>query len=725
MTVAGGPVAGAAVAGDHETDNSVRLQGSIELAMTPQSLLTVDVVLVGGIELAMTPESLLVVDFVAVDVVLAGSIELAMTPQSILSVDIVGNITGDSQLLFNQIVEGFTGESKLFFKQTVLDVGDSLLLFNQSVNHPTGDSTLLFDQSVGEVNDSLMMFKQNVYSPIVTTTDWVDWDCNIIVNGIDVSDRVLGQAKITANRNSARIAEFTLILSGPVNIGDWSRQQVEIQYVQNNGATWRRFTGVIETANYDMQEKTMQIMCSDQLQRAIDGYSDEQLHALVDSYWLDKIHSPDNHGWDRLQDILKTSDVAVQFDVNRAIQVTSYENKLIPDFTFDERLILDDSLSITMAQPHQITNTVEITMQSRFDRLYQRDYNVSWRYPFTFCSEKPFVGKTPSRDTAVNAMEDGGRVVNDIEYIPYFQSGGRICNGQIIGFFNPTPDQGMIGFNALAHLRWKQRITDQIKIKVIDQSAVDLYGETDVKTIRGSVTFDNDLAPDWEGSGNRPGDIKNNFISIGDTQEPPITLVADANGNKLLDVVDDAVYDQVTASLTAEAVIVLRQSLRQNAVRFDLPLSPYLELDHTIEINVDGANLKCIVDGITETYNFDGGDPITEVSMSLSKSGSGFDQAEFVVSAPNRIKPGVGNAFVNSIVLDTHIGGKPLSPDEDDNWDGVIMNTQIPVIGSNIYTEQMKIPFTGVPDDIRKNKTNEYDRIVNIAVPDNNLTISA
>lgn len=582
------------------------------------------------------------------------------------------------------------------------------LELGQTVSHPVDDVSLEIAQSISDTGDIALLFDQNIYSAASIADSWELWDISVFVDGADRSSELVDQLSIDAEISSARTAQFTLKLSGVVNPSDWIGKQVEINYIQNTGAVWRRFSGRIQRPEYDVTNKTLLCSCTDELQKVVNGYSNDDLKTLTEGFWHENVFSKDNIGWDYLNDILKTVNKSVHLSSNKQLKVIELQNKAIADHSFDDNLILDSTLSIELTERNQLINKVEITVNSRYQRLFQRNASFYWIYPRTIIDELHNPVRFPTRDEVKEAVEDAGRVLTNAAYTGLWPTGIYFDEaGRIFVFTNNAPNS-IRKFSINTAFRWNQEVTEEIILTIISPESVILDGSELVDRQSASIEFETTL-PDWE-------EVDNQFIF-----EPG--LIPDGAGNLRKNDSSDVIVDELLEVMIARASTTILQSHAKNKVLFQLPLSPYIELGDTVSVNTGDVISKGLISKFTEEYDFNRGTPITNIETSISLGGSGLDIVDNTFSAPTRLPLSEGDDVQNGIFLDTHIGGLASSPPEDPDMTGIILNVQLKL--QPPYKEGIKIPFDAVDDSDRLNSVEPLDFELKIAVPDNQLIITA
>jgi len=617
---------------------------------------------------------------------------------------------GNVSLVFQQNVDGDTGAAAVDFDQIVADTGDTALVFLQDVSYPVESVSLEFVQRVAQTGDSSLNLSQNVYDPVIVADSWTGWDASVIIGGVDSSDDITGTMTIEAERSAARLAEFTLLLSGPVATPHYVGKTVEINYIEKNGASWRRFTGIIDTAIYNVSTKSLNCRCVDKLQKVVEGYDNDELQTLTEGYWSDEVFDADKNGWDHLNDLLTTVDKAVYLDSNRQLKIAEQQNKLIADYDFDHNLILDESLSVDIANINQIVNRIDISYQTRYSRLFHRNERIVWRYPRRLCEEFFFPVTMPNQSMVEIAIADAGWHFSSAGYTPLWKTGVYQCMGKTVVFNNRYPE-GIRGFTANAAFRWQQTVNETYTIRVIEPNSIEYYGSEFTEEIGAATEFKTELT-DWG--------TENDDFTVS-----PDNMVPDGTGSKRVDDTDDATIEDALNTLIAQAMTTITRSHQQNNVIFELPLSPYLELGHTINITDTEVSAKGIVNKITENYDFDNGAPITKIELTISVSGSGLDRNPMPINAPLKPALSVGEDHISASNIPTHIGGASDSQPANDDFTGMILNQVAPAVGSELYDAGLKIEFSAIDDDNTLNKDSEVEHQINFAVPDNTLTLTA
>lgn len=626
-------------------------------------------------------------------------------------------LTGEAVLAFNQNVSGYAGQSGVKLLQKVGALGDAQVVFEQAVAYASGQAEIQFMQSVGGHGFAALGFTQNVYS--VAAVNFANWSIAMTLDGVDISAQLVGSVSIVMERNAARLADFTVSLSGVVDALSWVGRVVTIDYTQNNNVVWRRFTGVIIEPVLDLTTMELTCTCSDDSQRIIDNHSNETLLALSGGSWSKYVFDEAAVGWDYLQDVLSTVANSVEIDAFGALRANSWQNKPVADFTFDVGIIDDASLSVEFGQRSGLINRVDIEFNSRFERLYQRPERLFWARTESFCQNYVAQIINPTKTMVREAVDAAGWVLLTERYTELWPTNFYSCVGGQVGWINADND-AIRGFDITAVKRWKQSVTHQFKLSVIAPASVAAYRGELATRLSGAADFET-AEDDWGDS-----------AAVVTDYTLPAHFSIDDQGNRYFDDIGTIALNDALETLIAVAAETINASHRANFVRWTMPLAPYLELSHTLAVNVTALQAKGIVGRIEERYNFDSGEATTDVTLWLSSGQSGLDTAVQTFAAPAAPTLSVNNVF-NEIELQTYIGDYGAES-FNDSWVGVITNrdystgqlfTSSPDGDLVEYPVEMRLPFSAVPDDKTQNRTDQIAHEIAISVPHNLMTITA
>lgn len=607
-----------------------------------------------------------------------------------------------------------TGVAQVDFTQSVVALpsptGDAEIVFTQAVSYPTGTTSIVFKQIVSSTGQASLAFTQTVFDEAFVATSWNNWNVVVKVDGVDVGEALIdaGEIRIDAERSAARLAEFTLLLSGTIEAQSWTGKAVTIDWIQNNGAIWRLFTGVIVEPVLNIANYTILCRCTDDLQRIIDNQSNPQLLTLTGGYWSKHVFDEGNTGWQYLQDLLLTRSKSVEMDAFGTLRANSLQNKETADYTYNNSLILDNTLQISFGQRASLINWVDVTFNARFERLYQRNERVVWVYPVTFCDNQSDAIVYPSQTMATDAISSAGWVTTAENFTALWPTGVYTCGGSPVLWNNAYPD-GIRGFDLRAAFRWQQSVTDAFAIKVTAPASIAVY-----KELKSEYSTSADFSSTIE---NWTGDQADYAMDLG-------AFLTDADHNVYQDQIDDAELANALQTAVAVAIERIKASHRNIKITFQLPLAPYLDLSNTLRVDDSNVQAKGIVWRLQHVLNLASAQAVTEIELAISCGQSGADLAGNLYSLPVHPDQPGPTSYQDIIDVPMYVGGLLSSPAFDDNWWGVITNTD-GALASTPYPQELRLQFPAIPDSKTQNKTDIIPHDIQIAVDHNLLTITA
>ncbi len=591
--------------------------------------------------------------------------------------------------------------------------GTAEIVFTQEVEHLKGYAEIKLTQVVSATGFAGVSFTQTVFDETFTAANWKNWDVVIKVSGVDVGEALVDAGNITVDceRSAARLAEFTLLVSGTINAETWTGKPVTIDWIQGNGAIWRLFTGVIIRPELDESNMTIRCRCSDDLQRIVDAQTTGQILELTGGLWSKHVFSEENTGWNFLQDVLSAQSKSVEMDVWGQLRANSLQNQESPHYTFTGAQILGrqgDKIVPSFPQRDSLINWVDVTFKARFERLYQRNERVIWVWAATFCENQSDAIVYPSQTMVRDAVDSAGWTILAESFTGLWATGTYTCGGAPVLWVNAYPE-GVRGFDVRAAFRWQQSVTDEFKIKVTAPDSIAAYGELKYGYNTGA-----DFAyagADWTGD-------KADFTA------PLAGFMADSSHNLYKDTHDNGELVNALNTAIAVAVEKINASHRSARVSFSLPLTPFLDLRHTIKVDDSKVQAKGIVWRLQHVLNLSTAEAVTEVELAISCGQSGADFTSPIYSPPAHPAQAGPVGYQDILDVPTHVGGLLSSPVFDETWWGVITNTD-GALASDPYPQELRLTFSAIPDDKTQNKTDTVEHEVQIDVPQNLFTVTA
>jgi len=505
----------------------------------------------------------------------------------------------------------------------------------------------------------------------------------------NVTGQILASApiRITAREGEARLAFFTLNpqASGEIDPYSWVGAAVELDYVQiaePDDILTRLFTGIVHLPSYDINTGLMAFTCTDNLQEVVELIDRGAIDILIPSgYWHESIFNDPDENWTYAQQRLSTYPGSMDLSPAGATRITAWARKTTPDAIFTDADILDRSLSVTLAERRNITNSIGIIFVSRFERLWQRELTAAWDYPSaTWYDYLVNMFELPTQDNVMRAAT--GWILKAVSFDPLPDSGFYGPSGSEIAWIKSDfADVQCLGFNMSIATRWKQTVNCEYEIIVKAQASIDAIGELKVSR-QHALSAEPDQT----------------FTQFESYQTPLGTEIETGNF-----VATNESSDLEAAFLTAlnQAKTTILQAHRANRVKFSSLIRPDLDIDKTIEIDHTFLECKAKVSMLEHIIDLQRGSATSqfELAVYLPDVAGQIDDA-LTLPASNYANPA---SLPNSIgTLNTYVGNVSGADPEDDEWRGWICNAYnwigIPP-GPEVYETKLTIEIPEIVEN--------------------------
>ena len=474
------------------------------------------------------------------------------------------------------------------------------------------------------------------------------WSAIVNIDGADQSARIVGDIRVDAEEDAARIAEITIqpTTGTTFTIAGWVGKSVTIDVadVASGSPTnvTRLFTGIIDTPTLDLIHGTIGLRCTDNLQGTLEAMSNSAIDAAIPSgYASPVIFDPAARGWARSQDRISTLPSSLDMTPAAALRVTSWTPKVTPDFYFTSAHLLDGTPSVSLASRNQMVNQVDIDFGYRFPRVKAEGHNLSYSYvnAGTISSYAAALNWFLQRAAVEQAIKAAGGTIESISY--------TALPGSAIGSWIPGPydSELCMGFSAVVSFDYGQTIEEQFAITVSAPNSIATVGTLKDRlsgaleglypptpTVEAAmVLYKNDI------SGIPPLDTAT--PSAGYTTAANVTLTADTDRNAA---------NAAMQALIAVAKVKIWGAHRHNAVSAAIPLNPTVDVDKTIDINVTGLQARGKCRSVSHRLNPETGAAISEFSVAIcSVAGVGTSHPDTANTAPSGSSP-ASTALVGS-----------------------------------------------------------------------------
>lgn len=460
------------------------------------------------------------------------------------------------------------------------------------------------------------------------------WATIVTIAGVDVTARIVGDIRIDAEEDSARVADLTIApASTSFTVAAWVGKPITIDiaamHTGSPTSVERLFTGIIDTPVLDLAGRRIGLRCTDDLQGVVEAMDAAAIDAAIpDGYYSPAIFDPAARGWSRAQDRLSTVPASLDLTPARALRLTDWEAKTLADLAFTDAHLLDGSPSVAIAGAHQLVNVVDVDFGYRFPRVKAECFSVGYSYvnETNIADFAAALSWFLQRSAVVSAIEGAGATVESIAYTPLPSSP--------IGSWYPSVYDAELcmGFTATCSFDYGQMTEERHAITVSAPNSVSAVGTRRdrlsgaLEGVYPPVVAAETSALLWKNkvSGIPPQDRA--LPIVGQTTAADVTLTADS---------DRSAADAAMETLIAIAKTKIWASHRHNAVSAAVPLNPAVDVDKTISVSVPGLTAKGKCRSVSHRLSPDSGEAVSEFELAIcSIAGTGVTHPETPTAAP-------------------------------------------------------------------------------------------
>jgi photosystem II stability/assembly factor-like uncharacterized protein len=563
--------------------------------------------------------------------------------------------------------------------------GDVEQPLNIAIAAAHGDVSQPLDIRLTGHGDVLQPLTVALIDPDLKTTGW---RYRVLLDDVDVSARLTGQASVRGEEGGARIARFRLKPAvGPIDAVGWVGAPVVIDILTRAGSSWvarRLFTGKAQEPDYDLDDGTVSFLCTDDLQNRIAEISRETLDTITQGRYAVEVQGEQPDNWEYAQALMQTIPGKLDADPYGALRVTPWHGTEVWA-TYTRANTKDGSIFFTLPQRGNIINKIVATFEYRYSRLHRRtayvqfkgnlDLTIQYGLPllardtveaalentgWSFFYGGGIGGGPPNANPTRVGVTDGEPVKRDIDYIPYPETvdvpGGGV-------WYQNESESTCLEFACRMWRRWAQTVTDTYTLTVIAPESIDKNGVIS-REERAS------LASEWD-AGAWESDEK---------VEPILNGVGKA---EILDHAPDATperRDEVIATLLDVCNVRIDGSHRSGRGGATTWLTPELDLDKRVRIeDEDGSVGEGKVIMVEHVGDMDTGLATTQFEIAIFSHGAvGLPTPDETPRTPPEA-PGaeeLSAAAEGALhrVTELHIGALAESLPFDPTWTGWIVN---------------------------------------------------
>ncbi len=528
------------------------------------------------------------------------------------------------------------------------------------------------------------------------------WRVRLMIGGVDTTALLTGIIDTDREEGAAAVAGFSLYLAPgqPVVPTQWIGKAVTLDYISRDRygvvTEARLYTGLLELPTWDATTRVLGCECSDQLQQRIEGLTLEQIDDLCGGHWSADVFDPvdGRSRWDYAGERMSTRPASLDADTLGNLRTTSWYAAATPHFVFGPGQTLDGSVQNQLQAHGGTTNYVEITLDYRYNRLWQLNQTFAWSHDGMgglagmqgFCVWRHDSTELPTTDMVESAVSgDGLQMIGDVGGFKLPLGMPNPC-GDGIPWVN-TFDDLWLSVTAVGARRWVQTVTEQYKLQLFTP-----LGEVPATRViaRESTSFEveSDKAQEWE-EGKADGESR--------TEDLP----------------DEARRVRALECLLHRGATTLISAHRGTTLSWQVPTDMALSIDllHTLELD-DRAKGRGKCRRIQHVLDLGAGTAITTLTIALMQGGGVSDPLAVPAPPATELPPVPGNAPG----LETHIGGRASSPPFEETWLGFTGNYSAGD-GQNQYPRNFRAKTHDIPAEYRDERTAIAERTYRVGVP--------
>lgn len=476
----------------------------------------------------------------------------------------------------------------------------------------------------------------------------------VVIDGVDVSERLIGTVTVEAAEGAARVAGFSILpYAGVIEPLDYVGKPVSIDYaliISGTTVVRRLFTGRIDTPSFNPSTGLLRFDCVDDMQNRVAALSRSVIDGLVGGRYSTAVQGEILDNWDYAQARLSTVAGSLDAGASGGLRVTPWE--LTATWaTFGPADLKYESSTLSFPQRSTLVNHVELEFDYRYHRLRERYASVGWSG--TLIDMAPNGYQYPTQQDILGAAAGSGwQVVASV----FYPAPAAIAHSSG-GFIYPSQDAIDLAILKLAQ-RHSQTVTESYAMSVIAEESIAANGELP-HAMRGALESDFDGGA-WESA----LDVEPLMPTGGDMDWAPEATRADA--------------DYAIQTLLDQARVKILGSHRGARVGNTILCNPDLDLDKRVAVSTSTISAAGKVSLVRHVIDLRAGSATTD-----------FEIACF----------GVGGAGI--ITPDTLAPPPPpAEAAETQAWNGELPSLTVSTYGSTPYQESLMGLLLNPPETI-------------------------
>lgn len=522
------------------------------------------------------------------------------------------------------------------------------------------------------------------------------WAVQVTLGGVDVSARVTGRVEVEADEGAARIAHVALAPAGvTVALASLARQAVTISFQRLDAAgvpvgTWRLFTGVVDTPEFDPDSRVISLTCSDARQAKLAAMTRAQLDALTPgAVWsphvFDRYATPEQYLNDRVSTLAGT----VEGDEYGALAYSPWAGNSSRTLTQDE--ILDGSLRPQLAGAAS-ARRLRVRLTYRRPQVIVR--GIAFGYQSPSLTDQFYLGLAGlTRQAVEQALTGSGALLaSPINFSPY-PTATVIERRGVIQATPAVAASLCLGAVAMLNRRYSRWVDETTVLDVA-------HGTEGVRTEAQQV-----VSVEWDQTDSDTRRAPTNAVTafyVGGKDGPlPYIAPRVVIGETIVDYVPDGQPGDAEWAAAYQAQVraagrEVAESLRGSTIDFAVPLDPRLTLRTFAEVDVPVCSGAGKISRLRHVMDVDGGSAITTAAVECVSVTLPAVPAPVRPAVPTEIAPGRVTCRA-----DTWIGGLDGSPPYNETtMIGLCTNANIGTVrpGAERYPETFSVFVPGIEE---------------------------
>jgi len=535
----------------------------------------------------------------------------------------------------------------------------------------------------------------------------------------DITTSIVGTIRIDAEESASSICTFSYVPpDGALDLEDYEAQTLTVD-ISTSAWTYRRFTGVVDVADYSPVVGLVTIRGSTNLQGRLEALDRPTIDALIGGYWSSAIFDDRATGYQYARAQISTVPAEMHVDRAGALRVVDWQAKATPDITITDATRFNDTLSLQRASKRDLLGRIAVTFQYRYPLLRHREYRVTYA-GHSFCQYAGFQTPTVRDALTVQALKTAvgstSWAVYGLSYTAVPDSGTYTCSG-IAGSFewtnNAITTTPMLSGTWTLAKRWAQDITEQYTMTVYAPELEERIGEVQRdETYNLQVRYDTSSFETIKTYTGPPAGSSKSSALAGDYVFYPTAGAVDGRS---------AAQDAMVVAMH-KAATELRKRARRTSVSASIVYRPDMDLSKTVRLESPGLTAVGKVRRVSEVMDRERGALTMTVELAISRRLGAEGAGDDTLTPPGQ--PAHSSAArAESLDFPLRIGGLATSPPEAASWDGWITNRRGTAEGP-VYQTRCSVVVPNIPNPDRAPATVTAADTYAVMIPQDILTLS-